>query len=186
MPRYYIPKNEFRIIDKNDIEPYLIESKSDDMRYLLMTTWLTGSRISEVIELIRWKVKIDCEKKDITFVIDSKKHGKQGFPSFNFDDPFIMELIPFFESKGKDDRLFFFGKRYYQKQLQELNKSIHGDDTNRYITFHQLRHSRLSHLSRVLRAFPEELKSWTGHQSNAFEQYFSPRRVDRFRGHISD
>jgi len=186
MPRYYIPKDEFRIIDKADIIPYVNEAKTVDMSRLIMTVWLTGSRISEVIELTGRKIKIDHDKKDITFTINAKKHGKQGFPSFNFDDVFIMDLIPFFQSCGNDQRIFPFSKRYYQKNLLYLNKVIHDNDTTKYITFHQLRHSRLTHLSRVLRAFPEELKSWTGHQSNAFEQYFSPRRVDRFRGHVSD
>jgi integrase len=181
MPRYYIPKEDFAIIKVGEIEPYLDMAPDEDSRMFIATCWLTGSRINEIAKLERKNIKINPDNRDLEFTIKAQKFGKVGFPGFSFDDPFVRMLIPFYE-KRKEGRVFQRGKRRYQQIILELNKSIHGSDTTKYLTFHQFRHSRISYLARELRASPEELKSWTGHRASSFEDYFAPRKIDRFKG----
>jgi integrase len=183
MPRYYIPKQDFKVISYEEIKPYIELAPDPESKVIIALSWLTGARIQEIANLEGKDFLIDKENDRVVITIKALKHGKIGYPTFSFSDPFISDLIvPFVE--GKQGRLFSRGKRRYQQILQELNMRIHGFDTSRWITFHYLRHSRLSFLARELRAFPEELKSWTGHRSQAFEEYFAPRRVERFKGKI--
>ncbi|MEM4605934.1 MAG: site-specific integrase [Candidatus Pacearchaeota archaeon] len=182
MPRYYIKKEDFKIVSLDEIKRYIDACEREDMKILLMLSWLTGARISEIIELKKSNFSIG--KNYITILIHSKKHGKVGYPTFSFNDPFIQNVLEYIKDKGEEERIFKCGKRRYQQILLQLNKKLHGEDKSKYITFHYLRHSRLTYLARVLGAMPEELKSWTGHKSTAFEEYFAPRRVRRFAGKI--
>jgi len=186
MPIYYVPKEEFKIITYEEIKPYIDFSRDKEMKVLIAMSWLTGARIIELINLRKKDIVISYDNKDLMVVIKAVKHGKIGYPSFSFDDPFISGLIvPYIESiPSQDGKLFRSGKRTYQIKLNSLNRKIHTDNETKWITFHYLRHSRLAFLARILRAFPEEFKSWTGHKSTAFEEYFAPRRIDRFKGKI--
>jgi integrase len=183
MPQYYIPKKEFKIISYEEIKPYVDLAPDLETKVVIALAWLTGARIQEIVNLRAEDFLIDKENDRVVITIRALKHGDVGYPTFSFSDPFISNLIiPYLE--GKHGKLFSRGKRRYQQILQELNMKIHGLDTSKWITFHYLRHSRLTFLARELRAFPEELKSWTGHRSQAFEEYYSPRRVERFKGKI--
>lgn len=182
MPKYYIPKEAFVIIDAEEIKRYIDAAPDMDMAVFLATCWLTGSRINEIVGLQRHNINIDYVQETLQFSIKAQKHGKIGYPSFSFFDPFVRDmLLPYFEFT-REGNIFQRKKRSYQAALLRLNKHIYGFNTEKYITFHQLRHSRISFLARDLQASPEELKSWTGHRASSFEFYFAPRRVDRFRG----
>jgi integrase len=180
MPKYYIPKSDFVIVPKETIQVYMDMAKDLETRILLAITWLTGSRINEVVNLTRVNVNISHENQDVTFIIKAQKHGKIGYPSFSFTDPFVKEVVEYVERC--DNKLFTRGKRLYQLRLMELNEQINGQGYTKWITFHYLRHSRLTYIARELRASPEEIKSWTGHRTQAFEDYFAPRKIDRFKG----
>jgi len=181
MPKYYIPKQEFKVISYEEIKPYIDLAPDLDSKVIIALAWLTGARIQELVNLESKDFLIDRENDRVVITIRALKHGKVGYPTFSFSDPFIADLIvPYVE--GKNGKIFKRGKRRYQQILKSLNTVLHGNDTSKYITFHYLRHSRLTFLARELRAFPEELKSWTGHKSVAFEEYYAPRRVERFKG----
>jgi integrase len=183
MPDYYIPKQEFKVISYEEIKPYIKLAPDLESKVIIALAWLTGARIQELVNLEGKDFLIDRENDRVVITIRALKHGGIGYPTFSFSDPFISDLIvPFVE--GKQGRLFSRGKRRYQQILQEINLKLYPNDTSKWITFHYLRHSRLTFLARELRAFPEELKSWTGHRSQAFEEYFAPRRVERFKGKI--
>ena len=128
---------------------------------------------------------ISVMKGEISFTIKAQKGGSVGFPTFNESDPYIESLVlPYIKNRNIDQRVFLYGKSYYQKMLLKLNKRIYGDDKGNYITFHEMRHSRLTFLGRVLKAMPEEIKSWTGSRTDSFSIYFAARRVERFKGKI--
>ena len=184
MPIYYRPKEEFEIISKEQIEQYLNLSYDEEFKVLLALVWLTGARISEVIELKPSNFMVS--ETEVLVSIKAKKHGKVGYRLFDLEKtPFLKDLVlPYVFSFPKESRMFFRSKRRYEQLLKELNESIHGNNFKNYITFHQLRHSRTTYLARILKAFPEELKAWFGHRSNAFEEYYQPRRVERFKDKI--
>jgi len=184
MPRYYIPKKEFKIVSYEEIKPYVDLAQDDEMKFCIAVVWLTGARIQEIINLNLEDVRIDEEKQDIIFYIKALKFGKIGYPTFGFNVPFIKDLVIPYVRRLLTNKFLSRGKRRYQQFMKELNEKIHGDNKKKWITFHYLRHSRLAFLGRVLRAFPEEFKSWTGHRSSAFEDYFAPRRVERFKDKI--
>lgn len=182
MPTYHgRVKKRFEPVPWGEISPYVMAAKDDDKRYVIALSWLSGMRISEIVKLRKQDIIIDEDAKELTVTNESLKKGKTGYPSFSFDDPFVGELVQFF--KGAGEKVFSRGKRCYQLELARINREIHGDES-RWVTYHYLRHGRISFLARVLRASPEEIKSWTGHRSSAFEEYFQPRKVDRFRGKI--
>jgi integrase len=184
MPKYYIPKNEFRIILYEEIKKYIDATDDSDFKFVLALAWLTGARIQEIVNLKRRDFQIG--KNDLTIIIKALKRGKIGYPTFSFKDPFISDLIipRVLSIEDPDSRVCLKSKRTYQRMLLKLNKKLYPNEPNKWITFHYLRHSRITFLARVLKAFPEELKSWTGHRSQAFEEYFAPRRVMRFKGKI--
>lgn len=180
MPRYYKPKADFEIVDKEKIKPYIELAPDSDYKALIALMWLTGMRIQEAVNLTKERVKIDEKRKIVTIVNESLKKGKIGYPTFAFSDPFAEIVVNYFKSNDKFKR----GKRRYQQMLKMLNQKIHGEDKSNYITFHYLRHSRITYLTRVLDATPEEIKSWTGHRSSAFEEYFQTRKVLKFAGKL--
>jgi len=184
MPTYYIKKEKFKPIFKEEIEIYLKKVKNNEFKVLLALAWLTGARISELLELTPEDFLVDKEKDLVSITIKAKKHGKVGFPTFSLKDPFIDLILDFLKTFKEGEKLFKKSKRRYQQMLLELNKKIYPNDKSKWITFHYLRHSRLTFLARFEGATPEELKSWTGHRSSAFESYFAPRRVERFKGKI--
>ena len=183
MPRYYIPKNDFKVVELEEIKPYINQASTTELKVLIALIWLTGARIGDIIRLKKVHFVIRNEFKDIQIIIKASKFGGIGIPTFGFNDPFISDLIiPYLESILTDIP-FTHGKRRYQQLLQELNKKIHGDDKTKWVTFHYFRHSRLSWLGQH-EAMPEDFKSWTGHRSGAFEDYFKARRTEKFKGMI--
>jgi len=186
MPWYYREKEEFEWVPLEKIKPYIELAEDMDVKVLIALAWLTGARISELLELTPMNFLIDPDRDTFSITIKAKKKGKTGFPTFSLTkDPFIQDLIlPYINSFSSESKLFGRSKRRYQQILEQLNKTIHPNDKREWITFHYLRHSRLTYLARKLYATPEELKSWTGHKSSAFEEYFAPRKVERFKGKI--
>lgn len=185
MPVYYIPKAQFKIVSQDEMRRYIDTAKESDTRAILALAWLTGARVQELLNLSKKDFIIGENTQDGMVIIRALKHGKTGYPSFSFSDPFVDDVImPYIAELAGEDRLFRRSKRHYQQKLHFLNLKLCPADTSMWITFHYLRHSRLTHLAQVLRAFPEELKSWTGHKSSAYEEYFAPRRIDRFKGRL--
>ena len=187
MPIYYVPKTDFKIVTAEEMRPFVNGAGELDMKAVLALAWLTGARIQEILNLVRKDFLLDEVAKDGMVINRALKFGKTGYPSFSFSDPFVSDvLLPYLAQLGGEDRLFSKSKRLYQSRLHKLNEALHSQDKSKWITFHYLRHSRITHLAQILRAFPEELKSWTGHRSSAYEEYFAPRRVDRFKGRLGE
>ena len=183
MPKYYIPKEHFKIVSYEEILPYVELAPDMETKVLIALAWLTGARLGELVNLEKGNFLIDRENDTVTVVIRAEKGGKVGYPTFSFKDPFVEMIVDWVKDKP-EGKLFSRGKRRYQQILQELNWKIHGADQSKWITFHYLRHSRITYLTRVLHAYPEEIQSWTGHKSSAFDEYIAPRRVERFKGKI--
>jgi integrase len=184
MPRYYIAKEKFKIVSKRDIQKYVDATEDYEMKIVLALTWLTGLRISEVLSIKPENVFM--KDKKLYLSVKAKKHGKIAYPVFSIDDPFVKPIIAYIETFDDEEAIFLRGKRTFQQKLLDLNKELWGANTTKYITFHYLRHSRLTFLARKLGARPEQFKSWTGHQSNAFEEYFAPRKLEEFAGKFKE
>ena len=185
MPRYYRPKERFEIVQPEEIGRYIAEAGTKVLRLYLALVYLTGARASEIRNLKREDVTFDPINGDITFVIHSLKRGKIGYCPFRVTDPLVQEVWDFIKE-------FPFGTcpfgqrtvRHYQMKLMHLNQKLHPEDKENWLTLHYLRHSRITFIARILQASSEEIKGWTGHRSTAFEDYFQPRKVERFRGKI--
>jgi len=182
IPQYYIPKENFKIVTKDEILPYIAGTEDIEAKVVIAIAWLAGARIQEIVNLKKEDFIISDENKDLTIAIHALKFGKMGYPSFSYSDPFVGELVVPYARQFAEGKVFSKSKRRYQQILKNLNLKIHGEDTSKWITFHYLRHSVATYMGRVLRAFPEEFKSWFGHRSQAFEEYYAPRKVDRFKG----
>ncbi len=185
MPNYYIPKEHFKIVKSKEIEPY---TKTADIEFnvLVALIWLTGLRIGDSLRLEKSNIHINETLRDIVVTIKASKGGTFANPSFSFDDVFVPNLILPYIRLLDDGKAFKRGKRRYQQKLLTLNERLHENETSRYITFHYLRHSRITHLARNLHAFPEEIKAWTGHRTSQFEEYIAPRKVERFKGRLDE
>jgi len=185
MPNYYIPKEHFKIVKSKEIEPYIYNSDKET-GVLVALIWLTGLRIGDTLRLEKSNIHINENLRDVVVTIKASKGGTYANPSFSFDDRFVPNLIlPHFRLLD-EGKVFTKGKRRFQQILLKLNKKFHGNETSRYITFHYLRHSRITHLARNLHAFPEEIKAWTGHRTSQFEEYIAPRKVERFKGRLDE
>lgn len=182
--RYYRPKERFEVVPKEELMPILDSIKDKDYRMAVIIGWLTGARICEIIAFT--KADFMIEGDNITIILRSRKHGKTGYPSFSISDAFITDVLEYIAQLPDGAKLFCRRcTRSYQYALNKANKSLYPTDTNKWVTFHYLRHSRISYLARTLQATPEEIKSWTGHRSSAYEEYFQTRKVERFRGRIA-
>ena len=190
MPRYYVPAEELRPISIEEIDAYISLAKDTDLKVMIATAWLTGNRITELVNLRKDQVIIDEKERDISFNIMARKKGGRSQPSFSFSDPFVESIVlPYFREMrvgyGEEkSRIFRRGKRSYQLMLLDLNRKIFGDDTKMYIVFHHLRHSRITYLAQILRATQEEIRAWTGHKTGKWMDYIAARKVDRFKGKI--
>lgn len=186
MPTYYIKKNLFKIVTAGEMRPF-IDASDPEMKAVLALVWLTGARIKEVINFVKEDFRLDETARDGMIINRTLKRGKTGYPSFSFDDPFVTDIVlPYLAKVPRGGKLFSCSKRLYQDKLFKLNNALYPGDKTKWVTFHYLRHSRITQIAQVLRAFPEELKGWTGHRSSAFEEYFAPRRVDRFKGRLGE
>jgi integrase len=187
MPQYYIPKKEFKVLTEEETLPYLKYSKV--MAALIALMYNTGARISECLLLRRKDIIIDNENKEVRVKLVTLKREDRAIREeiIGFNDPFIVEFfIPYAESKVKpESRLFRKTKRRYQQKLLLFNRTIHGDDTTKYITFHYLRHSAITHISRDLRATPWEIQAFTGHKSSAYDDYMIISAPRRFKDNMS-
>jgi len=183
MPSYYIPKEEFRIVKYDEILPYVENAPDLEYSIFIQIGYITGMRLSEIINLKASDFYINEKERELTISHKALKFGKVGYATFSFDDPFVMNIINYVRGFNPEDYIFHRrSKSSYQKMLLKLNRQLHKNNYQKYITFHYLRHSRITFLARILKAFPEELKAWTGHRSMAFEDYYMPRKVERFKG----
>lgn len=189
MPIYYIPKKEFMVVKDSELIPYL-QIASRAMAAILSIAFLTGARIAEIILLRKKSIVIDYENDEIRFLIPTLKRSDMALRMLVFSiskDPFIIKhIIPYVEKKkNEESRLFIKTKRSYQSYLLGLNKRLYGNDIKKYITFHYLRHSAITHIARDLKASSYEIQSFTGHKSSAFEDYFIIEAPIRFKGQMS-
>jgi len=183
MPSYYRKKELFEIVPLNIIEEYIKHSDRDDMKVLLAVAWLTGLRLIDCLKLTPLHFSINDVDKEVRISIKVSKHGDVAYPYFSFSDPFIPMILEYLKRFKPNERIFKLSKRRYQQLLLELNREIWGDDKSNYITFHYLRHSRISWLVSQ-DANVADIKAWTGHRSSAFEEYFKAYRTKKFAGKI--
>lgn len=182
MPIYYKPKAAFDTVPSGEIKKYLAAASGDfDFSMALIMAWLTGARIIEVTRIKRENITIDGDY--VQFTIKAVKHGGYGYPTFSIKDTFVAGLVDFIAQKSSEEYILLRGKNTYQKRLHALNQLIYPDNKKRWLTFHYLRHSRITWLARA-GASAIEIKSWTGHRSSAYEEYFAAARVRRFAGKI--
>lgn len=190
MPTYYVPKEEFKIIMKDDAMQYINMAKDEDYKFSIALMWLTGMRIQELVNLTIRSVTIENEERAVIvkfMALKQRKKKKIGVPNFSFSDPFIEEIIiPYIgkaEGEGREYALKRRSKSSYQKMLLAINKQIHGADKTRYLTFHQFRHSRITQLIKK-GATTDELMSWTGRNTSDFSDYTIVQQTSKFRGKI--
>ncbi|MCS7231794.1 MAG: site-specific integrase [Elusimicrobiota bacterium] len=177
MPRYYIQKELFKVVEIDDIVKYIAAANDTDFLFFFLTVYLTGLRSCDVKKLR--KENFQLRKNLLTITTKVSKGGGVANMIFNIKKvPFARELYLYVVSRN-DDVIFRRSVRHYRRILQRLNEKIYGNDKSKWITFHYLRHSRITFLAR-LGATPEELKSWTGHKTSAFEEYIRTRKVLRF------
>jgi len=183
--RYYIPRDQFHIIDRPEIQPYIDKAPGDDFRFAVATAWLTGMRISEIVDLKQGNFSVQEHDQSLTINYQSKKHGRKGAPSFLWTDPFVSEIVlPYFrkaEGERRDRLLIRTTTRRYQQLLQKLNKELHGSEESRFITFHQMRHSRITYLVQVLQATIPEVMGFTG-RATVPNEYMILQQTAKFRG----
>jgi integrase len=185
MPKYYVNKLSFHIISKEEILPYIESNPDEDSKYAIALAWLTGMRIREVVDLTTGNFSVNEGLKFVTITYKSRKKGRLGSPSFAFSDPFIEDIIlPYYRkalSERRERLLIRKTTRRYQQILQKLNTQLHGMDTQRFVTFHQMRHSRISYLVQYLKATMAEIKSFTGRATNP-DEYIIAQDTEKFRG----
>ena len=185
MPKYHVPKEQFHIITKEEMIPYLEHAPDEDSRFAIALAWLTGMRVSEVKDVSPSNFSVQEHDSSLTINYQSKKHGKKGAPSFSFNDPFISEIVlPYYRkaASGRRDRLLIrTTTRRYQQILQKLNEDIFGSDRSRWMTFHQLRHSRITYLVQVLKATIPEVMGFTG-RATVPNEYMILQQTEKFRG----
>ena len=184
MPTYYRRKELFEIVPLNIIEEYINRCDREDMRVLLAIAWLTGLRLNDCLKLTPSHFIIDDKEKLVRISMKVSKGGDIAHPVFSFHDPFIPMVLSYLKNFGVNEKLFILSKRRYQQLLQKLNERIWGKDTEKYITFHYLRHSRISWLVSK-DANIGDIKAWTGHKSSAYEEYFRAYRTKKFAGKIN-
>ena len=206
MPQYYIKKEEFKIVTLKEILPYIENAKGLGTKVLIALAFLTGARISELLKVKKKDIIIDAEKGEFRIrlislktysskrYVAAKETGEVLIPPMRelvfdiHDDPFIEDyVIPALESLKEESKLFSKSKRWYQYRLEELNQLFHGPvdeygENPHYITFHYLRHSCITFITRELRANISDIKGWTGHRGSSYEVYIIPSAVDRFKG----
>jgi len=191
MVKYYIPKDEFKIVGLEEIKPY-IENAGQTTKALIALAWLTGARISELLLLKRGDFSIDEEKRELRIAIPTLKRKDLRKRELIFDidkDPFIKDIIIPRVLKFKKDKsvIFHRSRRLYDMRLRKLNELLWGNDTKKWLTFHYLRHSRITWLARKRRLNVWEIQSFTGHKrSSSLDAYVIPEATKRAKGHFAE
>jgi len=208
MPRYYVDKELFRVVPLTDILPYIEATSSirlARLRVLLALAFMTGARVAELLRLrkgdFRTNPKRELRIRLFTLKTYSSKRYRQAHERkvrlipptreliFDADkDPFMKDvIIPFLRTlDNREDKLFNRTKRWYQQKLFELNSQIHGEKLEKYITFHYLRHSAITHIARDLGGTGADIQGWTGHRGSSFEIYIIPAPVEKFKGKMGE
>lgn len=191
MPKYYIPKMDFKVVGCDEIKKYIDSTDDKEMKILIALAWLFGARLSELLSLKKKDFEINKEEDSLYINIITLKTKDKRMRKIVLSlskDKFVSDLIvPYVQSiENGDSKLFSRKKRTYQLKMKKLNELLHGSNTNNYITFHYLRHSAITHLARNCSASIYEIKSVTGHSSSAFESYIIMRATERFKGKYSE
>lgn len=184
MPNYYTDKADFKVYTVDEIMPYIKNANGNRMKILIALAFLTGARISEMLALRKKDfLVINDELRIVMKTLKRKGDYKRELIFSINDDPFIKGIMKFVDGLRKAETVLFpMTKRTYQARLLKLNRLIHGENTRKYIIFHQLRHSAITYLARDLRASAWEIASWTGHKSTAYEEYMIHGAAKRFKG----
>ena len=159
MPIYYRRKDEFQIVPKENVEVMIKFAKSFRDSCLLVIVWLTGARIGEVLQLKTSDIDFDVEKNECRIRLKTfkvKNHPLRELV-FSLKTPFIKSYVENYHRNCLTERMFPFCVRRAEQILQEINK-----ETKFWVTFHELRHSRLTFIGRNLRASVSEMMDWTG------------------------
>ena len=193
MPIYYRSKKHFDMVSPDKIQkyieavPYITAKYQQSFKCLLALAWLSGMRLIQITTLTtQSSIKIDGLKKEVRVSYLGKKRGKDVVHIYGHKDPFVKSiLLPYFRHRkgifDYDFKLFPYGKRTYQYQLNKLNKHLYPENRYEWLTFHYLRHSRITHLVRVLNMLPQDVKDFTGHRSNAFEEYYQVQKAEKVK-----
>jgi len=171
---------------------------------MIALIYLTGARIGEMRLLRRKHVHLSQINEEISFVLPTFKkkrqigkdeYGKKIFKKIRkkrnvilgLHDPFMKDLIiPFMlKPSHPNTRYWKKTKRSYQLYLGHLNKAIHGDNKKKYLTFHYLRHSAITHVARDLKASPYEVAALTGQNPASYEEYLIYDSPARFKNRMS-
>jgi len=161
VPKYYIDKDEFTIINKKQIAQYIKAADCLDVQAAISILYLTGCRLVEMCDLTDDDITIKKDKVKLRIYTAKRNDRKRRLLTLNKNTPF-MNLILRHVHRNTELSLFKYSKRTYQRRILELNKLLHGENTKRYITAHQLRHSRASYLALKHNATTWELRAWFG------------------------
>ena len=182
MPTYHIPRNQFKEVSSQEIYKYIRATDDPDMKLALMIAWLTGARTAQMVDLLKMDIVEDGEY--LRFLLPKKKGGNRGICEFKMEDTFVKDILGYIKNKKEEENILERrSPRTYRGKLQKLNEKLWGEDLKekKWITFHYLRHSRITMLARR-GARPIEIKAFTGHRSSAYEDYFNVVSVRRFAG----
>lgn len=174
MPVYKRPKEEFKVYSNAEIDLIMLTS-DERLKPILALTWLTGARIGEVMKVSIDDIDVNGKEVMIRLITEKVKDHPVRELYFDLDTtPFLEDdIIPFYERRVK-----MFGIRRAQQLLVEACKKA-----GIQLTFHELRHSRLTYLARKLRATASEMMDWTGwtssSQINTYVIREAPKRFKR-------
>ena len=184
MPRYYKDKEEFDIIGIKQIQPYIENAESLDLKAFISLIYITGCRLIEECDMTNDDITTEKDKVKMRLYTAKRKDRKRRLLILNKNTPF-MNIILRHWKRNENLSLFRYSKRTYQRRILELNKLIHGDNINNYITAHQLRHSRASYLALKHNATTWELRAWFGWKtSQPSDVYVMELSSERFADKI--
>jgi len=148
-PYKYGPRD---IVEPDEVREMMEKMDRTRDRCLLALHYLSGARVSEIIELERQDIVIDDERLTVRFSRRKKKNSqgplrKRSFIVFPRDAPFAGNIIKYLERFGFSSGDFIFpspagGHLSRQRVWQILN------EVNEDVSSHFFRHTRLSRLWR--------------------------------------
>lgn len=192
MPRYSYKRRDKRI-EKSELELMLFKEKSERIRALVVALYLSGARVSEVLEL-RVKNFTFFSNGDVQIhMITLKRERKTQKPyqesrklMFGKDTPFLHILVGYI-NKIKHTMRFLPQEAWQEKLLFKFCKDPEGNRTtvNRklkklssVLSPHAFRHSRLQKLADS-GATIAQMKAWSGHRKpdTLFEYVEASKRL---------
>lgn len=157
-------KSEGEILTKGEVDVMIDTTEQDQIKVLIAILYLTGHRVSEVLQLKKEDITFVNKRMNIKLIVEKRREYFEHTIWFNIERTPYIDLIKSYVYSLKDNQLLFeseysdthITRQYVGRILRSLNPRVHP---------HLFRHTRATRLANL--GYTEfQIQNWFGWKSS--------------------